>query len=191
MEVFSAVVAWLLFWLPRAAVVLVVLTGATWVTAKGVGWFAPQQGDPAPEFQVVGGSADQGVLLARLLQAKFMQIKVDLVSGTGTVDRLLQAWTTEFEERNRKKQSQTVRLGQSVGQSSTQIETKVIASETRAPVDLAKVSAVIDKLAILSSDINRANVPDIKIASVELGPVLHWVIDLLRPPSDNKVVIFE
>lgn len=100
METLSGFVAGALFWLPRIAVISLVLTAVIWVGAKGANWFAPQRGDPAPEFQVVGGSAEQNELLARLLQAEFMQIKADLASGAATVNRLLQAWTAEFEDTN-------------------------------------------------------------------------------------------
>ena len=64
-------------------------------------------------------------------------------------------------------------------------------SAIRAPVDLARVSAVVENLKLLSTSINTANVPDIKIASVELGPVLRWLLDLFRAPRENKVVIFD
>ena len=57
METLSGFVAGALFWLPRIAVISLVLTAVIWVGAKGANWFAPQRGDPAPEFQVVGGSA--------------------------------------------------------------------------------------------------------------------------------------
>ena len=191
METFGAIVAGALFLLPRIAVISLILAAGIWLTAKGVSWFVPQRGDPAPEFDVVGGSAAQNVLLARLLQAEFMHIKQDLASSAGTVDRQLQAWTTEFEETNWKKQSRSVgRQEQLAAQERTQ-EAKVVPSEIRPPVDLERVSAVVDNLKLLSSEINPANVPDIKIASVELGPVLRWFIDMFRPPSDNKIVIFD
>ena len=58
----------LLFWLPRIAVAILVLTGAIWIIGKGVMWFAPQAGDQAPQFEVVGGSSEQNTFLVRLLR---------------------------------------------------------------------------------------------------------------------------
>jgi hypothetical protein len=189
-DTLSAAIAGALFWLPRIAVVSLLLSALIWVADKGVGWLVPQRGDLAPEFEA--GSAEQNALLARLLQAEFMQIKADLVSGSGTMTRLLKSWTTEFEEINRKKQSGSIgRKGQPVAQEQVEGQSKVVPSEIRASVDLARVSAVVDNLTLLSSTINTTKVPDINIASVELGPVLRWLFDMFRPPSDNKVVIFD
>jgi hypothetical protein len=192
-EILGAVVAGALFWLPRIAVISLALTAVIWVTTKSASWFVPQRGDQAPEFEVVGGNAEQNVLLARLLQAEFMSIKGDLSNGAETVDRLLQAWTTEFEATNRRRQlgfvSSPVQSGAPVPtQSEATIPSLGISA---AGVDLTRVKAVTEKLKILSNDINAANVPDIKIASVELGPILRWLIDMLRPPSDNKILIFD
>jgi hypothetical protein len=58
-------------------------------------------------------------------------------------------------------------------------------------MDLVRLRAIVENLKLLSREINTANVPDIKIASVELGPVLRWIMDMLRSPSDNKIVIFD
>ena len=70
-----------------------------WVVAKGANWFVPLRGDPAPEFEVIGGNAEQNVLFgALLLQAEFMHIKADLVLGAVTVERLLQTWNTELKK---------------------------------------------------------------------------------------------
>lgn len=186
METFGAVVAGALFWLPRIAVISLVLTAVIWAADKGMNWLVPERGDSAPEFEA--GSADQNALYARLLQAEFTQIKDDLASGAATVNRLLQGWTTEFEETNRKKQSLDIK---SAARPAIPGEANVISSEIRAPVDLARVSEVVENLKLLSSAITAAKVPDIKIASVELGPVLRWLVDMLRPASENKVVIFD
>jgi hypothetical protein len=189
METFGAVVAGALFWLPRIAVVFLVLTAVIWAAAKGVGWFVPHGSDSAPVFEAE--SAEQNLLLARLFQAEFVQIKGDLASSAGTVNRLLQAWTREFQETTRKKQSSYVgRQVQSAVQAPTASQAKVIPSEIRESVDLDRVSAVVENVKLLSSAINTAKVPDINIASVELGPLLRWLMDVFRPP-ENKVAIFD
>ncbi len=189
MESLGAVVAGALFWLPRIAFISLILTAVIWAAEKGASWLVPQRADSAPEFEA--GSTEQNALYARLFQAEFLQIKEDLVSGAGTVNCLLQAWTTEFEETNRKKQSQNA--GQEVKlavRTPAEGQARVIPSEIRAPVDLTRVSAVVDNLKLLSNAI-PANVPDIKIASVELGPVLRWLVATFGPSSENKVVIFD
>jgi hypothetical protein len=189
-ETLGTVVAGALFWLPRIAVVFLVLTAAIWAAHKGVNWFVPQGGDQAPEFET--GSTEQNALYARLLQAEFLQVKEDLASGAATVNRLLEGWTTEFEETNRKKRH-VHRLAQVAVQAPTPSQVNVIQSEIRAPVDLKKVSEVVENLKLLSSDIGTAKekLPDITIASVELGPLLRWLVVMFGPSSENKVVIFD
>jgi hypothetical protein len=191
MEIFCAFFAGVLFWLPRIAVISLVLATVIWVTAKSASWFIPQSGDPAPEFQVVGGNAEQNSLLARLLQAEFMRIKGELASGAVMVDRLYQAWTREFEENQKKQSRSAARQAQSASQVLMQNDARVIPSKIIAPVNLSQVSAAAENLKLLAGDLNKANVPDIKIASVELGPILRWLIDMFRPAADNKVVIFD
>jgi hypothetical protein len=187
--IFSAVVTYALFWLPRIAVVLLLLTAATWAADKWVGWLIPMSGDPAPQFET--GNSEQNALFARLLQAEFLQIKNDLTSGAATVKRLLEAWKTEFEETNRKRQAGRVnRQNQAAAQGLTEKQAKVIPSEIKASVDLASVAAVVEGLKLFSN-IDTAKLPDIKIASVELGPVLRWLVDMLRPASENKVAVFD
>ncbi len=189
METFYVFVAGALFWLPRIAIISLVLTAAIWITSKSASWFFPQRGDPAPEFVVVGGSAEQNALLARLLQAEFMQIKGDIASGAATVQRLFQAWTTEFEQTKEKRQVQPAAQGPT--QSKASETNLVLPSEIKTPVDLGRVSAAVNDLKLWANTINTANVPDIKIASVELGPVLRWLAGMFSPPSENKVTIFD
>jgi Subtilase family len=189
-EYVGAVLSAMLFWLPRIGVLCFVLAAAIWGAEKGWNWVRPQRGDTAPEFEA--GSVEQNALLARLLQAEFMQIKVDLGAGAEAVRRLLQAWTTEFEEVNRKRQLQSHAGEAAAAPASLSAgDAKVIQSEVRTPVDLTRVAAIVDRLEPLSQAISPANVPDIKIANVELGPVLRWVIDLVRAPSENKVIVFD
>jgi hypothetical protein len=186
-ETFSAIVACVLFWLPRIAVVLLLLTAATWATDKWVGWLVPKSGDPAPEFET--GNAEQNALFARLLQAEFMQIKNDLKSGAATVKRLLEAWKNEFEEANQKKQAARVNRPDQITVKALTEQAKVVA-EIKPSVDLARVANVVERLNFFSN-IDPAKLPDIKIASVELGPVLRWLVDMVRPASENKVSLFD
>jgi hypothetical protein len=88
-ETLGTVVAGALFWLPRIAVISLVLTAVIWAADKSISWFAPERGDSVPAFEA--GSADQNALYARLLQAEFAQIRDDLSSGAAAVSSLLQA----------------------------------------------------------------------------------------------------
>jgi Subtilase family len=60
-------------------------------------------------------------------------------------------------------------------------------------VDLKRVKDVVDNLKLLSSDIGTAKekVPDIRIATVDLGPLLRWLVVVFGLSSENKVAIFE
>lgn len=199
MDTVSAVVAGALFWLPRIAVISLVASALVWVADKSVGWFVPRSGDSAPEFET--GNAARNSLLARLLQSEFMRIRSDLVASSAAMTQQLRSWTREFDEINRKKQSgitasrdMATALEQVAGQGTvaqTETRASVVPSEIRASVDVDRVSAVVNNLELLSNAINTTEVPDIKIASVELGPLLRWLFDMIRPPSDNKVVVFD
>ena len=116
-----------------------------------------------------------------------MQIKGDIASGAATVQRLFQAWTTEFEQTKEKRQVQPAAQGPT--QSKASETNLVLPSEIKTPVDLGRVSAAVNDLKLWANTINTANVPDIKIASVELGPVLRWLAGMFSPPSENKVTI--
>jgi len=111
------------------------------------------------------------------------------------VDRLHDAWTADFDEKSQKKENQlggVDRQVERVAQASTHSDAKVIPpSQIKIPVDSAGVSKALENLQLLSRAINPRDVPDIKIASVELGPVLRWLVDIFRPSSENKVVIFD
>ena len=188
METFGSIINWALFWLPRLAVISLVLTALVWLLSQTVNWFAPQSGDPVPEFEVVGTGADKA-LLARLLNAEFVRIKADLASGADAVTRQLAQWDQEFQRSaSRREQSWTqTREALSTVTDSAQVPVSV----APAGVDLERVREATKRLQFLSDAIKPANVPDIKIASVELGPVLRWLVELFRKPSTNKVVIFD
>jgi hypothetical protein len=107
--------------------------------------WTPQRGDPAPEFET--GNAEQNKLYARLLQAEFMQIKEDLASGAVTVNRVLEAWTTEFEETYEKKRSQSLGLGRQVQaagvQAPTESQANVIPPPKSSPLWISSRSQIL------------------------------------------------
>ncbi|PWC32036.1 S8 family serine peptidase [Azospirillum sp. TSO22-1] len=202
METFAAVIAWALAWLPRVAVISLVLTAVLWLASQTVKWFIPDSGDPVPEFEMVGQTtADMKTFLPRLLNAEFMRIKADLASGADAVNRQLKAWEREFQETRRRRDSvveDAKRRGERDRTSAQEAPAtvnpdmkQVAASDVRGGVDLARVGEALKQLELLSTAITTTDVPDIKIANVELGPVLRWLIDLFRAPSTNKVVVFD
>jgi hypothetical protein len=125
-----------------------------------------------------------------VLQAKFVQTKTDLASGSETVTRLLKAWTEEFEARDAQRKSLNT-IAKPAARVTAGAEPQAIPSDVKSGVDLGKVSDAINKLKLLSEDIKKADIPDIKIATVEVGPILRWLVTLVTTPAENKVVIFD
>jgi hypothetical protein len=193
MDNIAPITNWALFLLPRAALIFLVLTVLVWLSSQTLKWFISDSGDPVPEFEVVGqASADTKTLLPRLLNAEFTRIKADLTSGAAAVELQLKAWEQEFEvARQRRELAQQNAKAASVLANAAPGNEQVAASEVRGGVDLSRVEEATKNLQLLSTTLTPTNVPDIKIASVELGPVLRWLVELFRRPNANKVVVFD
>src|SRR4051794_34868486 len=71
------------------------------VSSQTFSWLTSASGDPVPEFNVIGGTADQKDLLAHLVDAEFMRVRGDISVAAAAVERQLEVWTKEFEETSR------------------------------------------------------------------------------------------